>query len=66
MFEHLVAHISLSIVSPYGFSYTQIQNIKEFKPLLSLKPSTFVIGGSSVSCSILEYKFPTCRLDKSH
>ena len=66
--EHLVAHVSLSIVSPllYGFSYTQIQNIKEFKPPLSLKPSTFVIGGSSVSCNILEYRFPACHLDKSH
>ena len=68
MFEHLVAHISLSIVPlyKYNFSYTQIQNIKEFKPPLSLKPSTFVIGGSSISCSILEHEFPACHLDKSH
>ena len=29
-------------------------------------PSTFVIGGSSDSCSILEYEFPACYLDKSH
>ena len=66
--EHLVAHVILSIVSPlqYDFSYTQIQNIKEFKLSFSLKPSTFVIEGSSVSCSILEYKFSACHLDKTH
>ena len=68
MLEHLVAHISLSILSLsiVRLFYTQIQNIKEFKPPLSLKPLTFVIGGSSISCSILEYKFPACHLDKSH
>ena len=44
LFEHLVAHISLSIVPPFivWLSYTQIQYIKEFKPPLSLKPSTFI------------------------
>ena len=68
LFEHLVAHISLSIVSPFivRLFYTQIQNIKEFKPPLSLKPSTFVIGGSSISCIIPEHEFPACHLDKSH
>ena len=68
MFEPLVAHISLSIVSPFivRLFYTQIQNIKEFKPPLSLKPSTFMIGGSSISCIILEYKLFACHLDKSH
>ena len=38
--EHLVAHISKFIMFPFivWHSYTQIQNIKEFKPPLSLKP----------------------------
>ena len=53
--EHLVAHFSKFIVSPFivRYSYTQIQNIKEFKPSLSLKPSIFVIGGSSIESSSL-------------
>jgi hypothetical protein len=54
--EHLVAHFSKFIMSPFvvWHSYTQIQIIKEFKPPLSLKLSTFVIGGFSVSYNILD------------
>ena len=50
----------------YKCRWFQIQNIKEFKPPLSLKPSIFVIGGSSISYSILEHEFHACHLDKSH
>ena len=57
--EHLVAHFSKFIVSPFivRYSYTQIRNIKEFKPSLSLKPSSFVIGAPPfhITSSILDF-----------
>ena len=56
--EHLVAHFSKFIVSPFivRHSYTQIRNIKEFKPPLSLKQSSFVMGAPPfhITSSILD------------
>jgi hypothetical protein len=50
-YEHLVDNLTEVIESPIvvRLSYTQIQNINEFKPPLSREPSPFIVGGSSIT-----------------
>ena len=50
-YEHLVHNLTEVIESPLivRFSYTQFQNINEFKPPLSRELSPFVVGGSSIT-----------------
>jgi hypothetical protein len=62
--EKNFSQLLITMKQDISVSYTQIRNIKEFKPTLSEMPSIFIIGVSSISYNILHLIFPACHLDK--